>query len=160
MPTSAAGNKPLPARPRPLWRRGAGFSLLELMVVIALIAVGVGAASLALPDSQARLLQREADRLAALLEAARAQSRAAGVPVIWQAQAGGFAWRGLPPGVNLPTHWLHDSTRAEGLAELRLGPDPVIGPQTLTLASGQPVSARVQVLTDGLRPFASQSAAP
>lgn len=157
MPTSAAGNKPRFRLLRPARRLpAAGFTLLELMVVLAIIAVGMGAVSLALPDSQAKLLQREGDRLAALLEAARAQSRAAGVPVVWQAQANGFVWRGLPPGgTPLPTQWLHAGTRTEGPAQLRLGPDPVIGPQSVVLRSGNPEhSTRLHVSTDGLRPFA------
>ena len=57
-----------------------GFTLLELMVVIAVIAIGSAVASLALRDRGASALAREADRLAALLESARAQSRAAGRP--------------------------------------------------------------------------------
>ncbi len=81
-----------------------GFTLIELLVVIAIVAIGSALASLALPDSDRRTLAREGERLAALLEAARAQSRAAGVPVRWRATASGFAWDGLPPGAApLPT---------------------------------------------------------
>ncbi|HMT17930.1 MAG TPA: prepilin-type N-terminal cleavage/methylation domain-containing protein, partial [Ottowia sp.] len=56
-----------------------GFTLIELMVVMAIVAIGAALASLALPDSDSRTLAREGERLAALLESARAQSRAAGV---------------------------------------------------------------------------------
>ena len=75
-----------------------GFTLIELMVVIAVIAIGTAVASLALRDGEASALAREGDRLTALLESARAQSRAAGVPVVWRATPDGFAWQGLPPG--------------------------------------------------------------
>ena len=141
-----------------------GFTLLELMVVIAVIAIGSAVASLALRDSGASVLAREADRLAALLEAARAQSRAAGVPVQWRASPGGFAWDGLPPSAQpLPTHWLDAGTRVLGNAPLLLGPDPIIGAQAVVLArdgaDGQPPQS-VQIATDGLRPFAVQSRAP
>lgn len=62
MPTSAAGS-----------RRLRGFTLLELIVVIAIIAVATAGVSFAMRDSSAARLDREADRLAALLESARAQ---------------------------------------------------------------------------------------
>jgi len=51
------------------------------MVVVAIIALGTAVASLALRDNEGAVLARDAERLAALLESARAQSRAAGVPV-------------------------------------------------------------------------------
>ena len=139
-----------------------GFTLLELMVVIAIIAIGTAVASLALRDSGAGVLAREADRLAALLESARALSRAAGVPVAWRVTPDGFAWDGLPPGGEpLPTRWLDAGTHAVGNTALLLGPDPIIGAQAVVLqrADGQaPLS--VQIATDGLRPFAVTAAAP
>ena len=48
---------------------------------MALIAVAVGVVTLSLRDPAATQLDREAVRLAALLETARAESRAAGVPL-------------------------------------------------------------------------------
>ena len=56
---------------------------------------------LAMRDSAQTQLEREAQRLAALLESARAQSRASGVPVRWQPTEAGFRFDGLPP-ENLP----------------------------------------------------------
>ena len=134
-----------------------GFTLLELLVVIAIIAIGSATAALALRDSQGQVLAREADRLAALLESARATSRAAGVPIVWRAGPGGFAWTGLPPGsAPLPTAWLDAGTQAVGNAALVLGPDPIIPAQTVVLArsgtSGQAAQS-VAIATDGLRPF-------
>ena len=142
-----------------------GFTLIELMVVIAVIAIGTAVASLALRDGEASALAREGDRLAALLESARAQSRAAGVPVVWRATPGGFAWQGLPPGAAaLPTQWLDAGTHAVGNAALLLGPDPIIDAQTVVLARRAAGSdgtvPTLQIATDGLRPFAVTTAAP
>ncbi|HRN65296.1 MAG TPA: prepilin-type N-terminal cleavage/methylation domain-containing protein, partial [Alicycliphilus sp.] len=61
-----------------------GFTLLELLVVIAIIALATAGVGLALRDSGATALQREGERLAALLESARAQSRASGAAVRWR----------------------------------------------------------------------------
>ncbi len=141
-----------------------GFTLIELMVVMAIVAIGAALASLALPDGDSRTLAREADRLAALLESARAPSRAAGVPVRWRTTAGGFAWDGLPPGATpLPTGWLDARTRVLGNAALLLGPDPIIDAQALVLErggdAGQPPQA-LRVATDGLRPFSAGPVTP
>lgn len=85
MPTSAAGS-----------RRTGGFTLLELIVVIAIIAIATASVSFAMRDTNAARLDREADRLAALLESARAQSRASGVAVRWRIVEGGsFVFDGL-----------------------------------------------------------------
>lgn len=58
-----------------------GFSLLELLVVVAVLGIMAAGTSLALPDMAERRLLAEADRLAAILQTARAQARAAGVGV-------------------------------------------------------------------------------
>ena len=140
-----------------------GFTLIELMVVIAVIAIGTALASLALRDTEASALAREGERLAALLESARAQSRAAGVPVVWHATGSGFAFEGLPPSTTpLPTHWLDPQTHAIGNAALLLGPDPIIGAQAVLLAraSADGAAQTLQIATDGLRPFAVTTAAP
>ena len=62
-------------------RHQTGFTLIELMVVVALIAVASAMISLSLRDPSASQLDKEASRLVALLESARAQARASGLPV-------------------------------------------------------------------------------
>ena len=59
-----------------------GFTLLELLVVISIIALATAGVGIAMRDSGQTLIEREAARLAALLESARAQSRASGTPVL------------------------------------------------------------------------------
>lgn len=50
-----------------------GFTLLELMVVVAIIAMATAAVTFALRDDSGTRLEREALRLSAMLESARAQ---------------------------------------------------------------------------------------
>jgi general secretion pathway protein H len=152
MPTSAAGNNVAPtlaakaAAPR-------GFTLLELLVVVAIIAVATAGVSFALRDSQATQLEREAQRLAALLESARAQSRSSGVPVRWYQVPGGFRFEGTPAGA-LPESWLEENTHASGAPVLVLGPEPIIGKQEVVLMSPDLPGRSLRIATDGLRPFA------
>ena len=144
-------------------RRAGGFTLVELLTVLLLIALASGLASLALRDPQASRLDQEAVRLVALLEAARAEARAGALPVRFEltpAEAGGHGFRfvGLPPGVQLPQQWLNDAVQAEiaDAAALRLGPEPLIGAQRITLRLG---TQQVALATDGLAPFAPLAAA-
>ena len=131
----------------------AGFTLLELLVVVAIIAIATAGVSFALRDSQATLLEREAQRLAALLESARAQSRSSGVPVRWYATEGGFHFDGVPANA-LPDRWLSPNTQVRGSATLQLGPEPIIGAQQVVLASTAVPERSLRIATDGLRPFA------
>jgi len=166
MPTSAHGNDGQPARravvPPALMRRGRGrfgargFTLIELLVVVAIIAISAGLVSLALRDNDAGQLDREGARLSALLEAARAESRALGVAVSWvpsgEGESPGFRFVGLPDAAGMPRQWLDPSVRAEvsGQPQVVLGPDALIGAQRIVLHLGQ----RALVLsTDGLGPF-------
>ncbi|MCJ0764941.1 prepilin-type N-terminal cleavage/methylation domain-containing protein [Variovorax sp. CYS-02] len=130
-----------------------GFTLLELLVVVSIIAVATAGVSFALRDSSQTQLERDAQRLAALLESARAQSRATGVPVRWRATAQGFRFEGLPAQA-LPERWLGADTLVNGSATLQLGPEPIIGRQEVVLGSQAQGGRTLRVATDGLRPFA------
>ena len=139
-------------------RKNWGFTLIELLLVISIMALATAGVSLVLRDPSETQLEREADRLAALLEGARAQSRAAGVPVRWRLAPNGFHFDGLPASSTLPTQWLDPNTRAFVPAPLLLGPEPLIPPQTVVLSQASHPERRLQVATDGLRPFAVQAA--
>jgi general secretion pathway protein H len=143
-----------------------GFTLIELLVVLAIIAIGTAGVSLSMRDSAQSALERDAQRLAALLDAARTRSRASGVPVLWRTQMQGdtqrFVFEGLP-GAPLPTQWLDAQTRSLNPAPVLLGPEPLIGAQSVALSSANPTntsSSRLWVRTDGLRPFTVQTSPP
>ena len=151
-----------PARARRA--RRAGFTLVELLVVLLLIALVSGMASLALREGSDFRLEREAMRLAALLESGRAEARASGVAVRFElsgddpgasASAAGLAYRfvGLPASVLPSGKWLdeHVHARIEGARALRLGPEPLIGAQRIVLSLGD---EQLTLGTDGLAPFA------
>lgn len=148
-PASATKRQALAPAARP-W----GFTLIELLVVVAIMAIGSAGVVFALRDGGQTQLEREAQRLAALLESGRARSRASGVAVVWMPTASGFRFTGLPQGT-LPERWLGEGTQiTDSAARLLLGPEPVIGPQQVTLVRQDSPGRQLSVRTDGLRPFA------
>lgn len=132
-----------------------GFTLLELLVVISIIALATAGVSIAMRDSGQTLVEREAARLAALLESARAQSRSGGMPVRWRADASGFRFEGLPPSAlaAMPGQWLDAGTTVRGPTLLVLGPEPLIGPQQVLITHHAYPERTLRVATDGVRPF-------
>jgi general secretion pathway protein H len=156
MRTSAPGNSRLGR---------AGFTLIEVMVVMALIAIATALVSLALRDGAQSRLEEEGARLSALLESARTEARASGIAVRWApADANSndgahFRFIGLPPSAEMPTHWLGEGVSAEiiGARALVLGPEPVLPPQRLVLRLED---RRLVLASDGLAPFAPDEATP
>jgi general secretion pathway protein H len=141
-----------------------GFTLLEIMVVVAIVALATASVTLALRDDSGTRLEREALRLSALIESARAQSRTSGLPVVWRVRPDGFEFIGLPTpregnrpaGVSDgPQRWLNEATSARvlqppGADSLVLGPEPLVPAQRVVIGLGD----RQLVLgTDGLGPF-------
>lgn len=71
-----------------------GFSLIELLVAMAVIGVLVAMLGLVATPGDASRARTEARRLAALLELALAETRASGQSVAWSPESGGYAfWR-------------------------------------------------------------------
>lgn len=153
MRISAPGSDPR----RPRGGRQPGFTLIELIVVVALVAIATAVASLSLRDPSASRLEQEAARLAALLESARAEARSTGIAARWeplseQPDGAGFRFVGLPPGDALPNHWLQSGTAAQviGSTAVMLGPEPMIGEQKIVLSLQD---QRLTLATDGVGPF-------
>lgn len=152
-----------PHAPKQRGHRGQyGFTLLELLVVIAIIAIASAGVVFAIPDASHTALERDAQRLAALLDSARAQSRASGLAVSWHPTAEGFKFDGLPKIKNqttgeledlspLPGNWLSDGTSVDAGSHLALGPEPIIAQQSVVLHHA---GRSLTLATDGLRPFA------
>ena len=156
-------------------QRQRGLTLLELLVVLAIIALATAGVSLSLRDGRQTQIEREAQRLVAVLEATRAQSRTSGAVMTWQPNPQGFAIQTLPARPTLPpvAHtWLTANVQAQVQNTLQaatdqpagqatgdvanapvvvLGPEPIIPAARITL-SLPPYS--VTVGTDGLKPFA------
>ena len=132
-----------------------GVTLLELMVVVSIMALATAGVSFALRDAPNAQLEREADRLAALLEAGRAASRASGVPVRWVVTPEGFRFDGLPP-QTLPENWLALGIGVLSTQPISLGPEPIIGAQAVVLSISEAPERTVTIASDGLRPFAAQ----
>ena len=158
--------------------------MLELLVVLAIMALSVGVLSLALRDSDATQLEREGARLSALLEMARAEARAAGVAVLWVPARtvldtpfrfvgvpGAPGGTGADPNSNasgnsagnlmqtLPSRWLDDRVTAQvqGRSAVVLGPEAILPPQSIVLRLGE---QRLEVASDGLGGFKIVDAAP
>ena len=145
--TSAPGSKPR--------RAAAGFTLLELMVVVLIVAIASGMTVVSLRDRSQSKLEEEGARLSALLETARTQSRIVGTDVRWAPLTdGGFRFIGLPATASsqLPNHWLDSDTTASvvGAPQLRLGPEPLLQAQRVVLHLHD---RQIAVGTDGLAPF-------
>ena len=133
-----------------------GFTLLEILVVLAIMALATAGVSLVLRDNSDTALEREAQRLAALFESARAQSRASGVVVRWHTTPEGFRFEGLPPGA-LPGRWLNEGTGVRGNTSVQLGPEPIVGAQQVELINSLQPERAIRIGTRGLQPFAVQA---
>lgn len=108
MRTSAAGNSAVPGR-----STSTGFTLVELLVTLVVASLLVGLAALALPRGENRALGLEADRLAALLDTARARAAAENRPIAWAPTPDGYlfltpsprGWTPLSSDPLIPRRW-------------------------------------------------------
>ncbi|TSE18856.1 type II secretion system protein H [Tepidimonas alkaliphilus] len=141
MPTSAAGSDPAPA-----WgpRRPRGLTLLELLVVLAIVGIASVGVVQAWRGDADRRLDRLATELRDQIEAVRALARASDTraELAWDAE--GLRWRGLPEGAlpELPRArpWPLENvalTLEPPQPTLKLGTEPMGPPWRLTLRHGE-----------------------
>ncbi len=141
-------------------QRQRGLTLLELLVVLAIIAISSAGVALAMRDNAQNQLERDAQRLIAKLETARVQSRAQGLPIVWRATDSGFIIETPVVGSGFVAQrddWFSAGMSAD-MKAITLGPEPIIPPATITLSNSnvQTSDAKLMQLrigTDGLQPF-------
>lgn len=132
----------------------AGFTLVELMVVLVLLALGSSLVVANMRSSLSSTLDTEAQRLQAVLENARAQARSRHTLLTWTADAQGFT---LSPADNAHVvlqrmQWLAAGTLSEP-AILWISAEPLQAPARLTLRHADIPAGRWVLETDGVRGF-------
>jgi len=138
MPTLAAGSN-CPALPAQR-----GWTLLELLVVLGILAMVLGMVVQSVPPSEQRRLQREAATLLAHLEAARATALTQGRPVWLLPTANGWELRHSPGGPSVLHQHVWESPIMQLLIldpemaeSMRIGPDPVMPLYELQMRLGE-----------------------
>lgn len=180
MLTLAAGNSAAKPAATPLTVRASGgaasgFTLVELLVALLVMALLTGLAAMALPQSGQESMQREGERLAALLDAAREQAAARGEPLAWapgpqgytflQPSPRGWVALGDAPLTARRWQWLNGDAELPANFQPRGSSASVQAGQVMVLASGgvagpgaapnwlvfgtEPVSAPMQVTLQG-----------
>ncbi|WP_296002303.1 type II secretion system minor pseudopilin GspH [Rugamonas sp.] len=148
--------------------RNAGFTLLELLVVLVIVGVVLGTVTLnALPNQQ-QSMQQEAQRIALLLQLARDEAIVRNRPIAFEAQPEGYhfmvrneqQWQPVTgddllrerPFKNAPLTLLLDPQPSVQNGGLRIvfGREPVDKPFVLTLTGG---GGSVAVHADGIGHF-------
>ena len=133
-----------------------GFTLIELMVVLAIVAVLTSVVAWSARPSIPHQLHQEGVRLAIWLQATHAQARSAGWSVQARAKTEGveLTGAGTEAGAAPRLTWIASSTQVVGPpVDLVLGPEPFLPAQQWVLGSSLDPKARVRVWTDDTGPW-------
>ena len=144
-----------------------GFTLIELLVVLVIIGITLGLTVISVAPSQAKAMQKDAQRIALLLQLARDEAIVRNRPVAFEAGPDSYrflvrnekTWEPLPQDDMLRerafdlapvTLLLDPPTNIPGNMRIVFGREPVDRPFTLTLASGD---LRATIRADGVGHF-------
>ncbi|AOR70420.1 type II secretion system protein GspH [Burkholderia stabilis] len=148
-------------------RRAAGFTLLEMLVVLVIVGLLVAVVTLAPSRNRRTDLAEEAQRLANLLESAGDEAQVRSMPIAWQPVGGGYrfvqrtengAWAPMTDDLYRARRWgsavTGVSVRYTGGGEVPsrvvLGSESIDVPVTITLWSGE---VRMAVVGTGIGNF-------
>lgn len=157
--------------PRRPYRAASGFTLLELLVVVVIAGITLGLVSLNAMPSERQSLQREAQRIALLMQSARDEAIVRNQPIAFEATQEGYRflvrdngeWRPMDRDALLrqrsfdrpPVALSVTPAPADDAAPMRIvfGREPVDRPFVLTLAHDD---TRVEIRADGIGHFVAE----
>jgi general secretion pathway protein H len=129
----------------------AGFTLLEMLVVLVIAGIIAGVASLTLTRNPRTDLREEGQRLALLFESANDEAQVRGHPLAWQANLQGYqflernadSWRTVRDDLFAPRHWstpingvaIHYANSEHSASQLEFGVESINLPAVVTLYS-------------------------
>ncbi|MBN3793102.1 GspH/FimT family pseudopilin [Burkholderia sp. Ac-20353] len=148
-------------------RRAAGFTLLEMLVVLVIAGLLVAVVALAPSRNRRTDLAEEAQRLASLLESAGDEAQVRSLSIAWQPVGGGYrflqrtesgAWSPMTDELFRPRRWGTDVTGVsirytgggEPVSRVVIGDESIDVPVTITLSSGD---VRLAVVATGIGNF-------
>ncbi|MCA3781891.1 MAG: GspH/FimT family pseudopilin [Burkholderia sp.] len=148
-------------------RRAAGFTLLEMLVVLLIVGLLVAVVTLAPTRNRRTDLAEEAQRLANLLESAGDEAQVRSMPIAWQPVGGGYrfvqrtesgAWAPMTDDLYRARRWGTEVTGVsvrytgggESPSRIVLGSESIDVPVTITLWSGD---VRMAVVGTGIGNF-------
>jgi len=122
--------------------RRAGFTLIEILVVIALLGIAAAVVALSVSSSDARLVREEAARLAALFRIAQDEARVTGRAMVWEADVKGYRFRPLDEAAERDWNdeilreraWPFEVHSIEG-SRILFGREPLLEPARLHLST-------------------------
>ena len=148
--------------------RQTGFTLLELLVVLVIVSIMLGVASLNALPSERQVLQEEARRISLLMQLARDEALVRSRPVAFETDEGGYRflikedgqWHGFPADDQLrersypqaPVRISIDPASLDaGATRVIFGREPIDRPFVLTMRVGEKTS--VAIRADGIGNF-------